>query len=64
MSLLITFFSHRLTLLIQMSMTFIHLMDFEDAVKQACEMKLKDAKSTYKCVDEGNLSYLWMELVH
>ena len=39
-------------------------VDFEAAAKQACKMKLEDAKSTYTRVDEGNLSYLCMDLVY
>ncbi|POO00336.1 Nucleoside phosphatase [Trema orientale] len=38
--------------------------DFEDAAKQACQTKLKDAKSVYPRVDESNLPYICMDLVY
>ncbi|KAJ8762754.1 hypothetical protein K2173_017569 [Erythroxylum novogranatense] len=38
--------------------------DFEDAAKRACETKLKDAKNTYRNVEESNLPYLCMDLVY
>lgn len=42
----------------------VHPMDFEEAAKQACQTKFKNAKSTYPRVEEGNLPYLCMDLVY
>ncbi|XP_058737689.1 apyrase 2-like [Vicia villosa] len=42
----------------------VHPMDFEEAAKQACQTKLKNAKSTYPRVEEGNLPYLCMDLIY
>lgn len=39
-------------------------VDFEEAAKQACQTKLKDAKSSYPRVEEDNLPYLCMDLVY
>lgn len=42
----------------------VHPADFEEAAKQACQTKLKDAKSVYPRVDESNLPYICMDLVY
>ncbi|KAK9165246.1 hypothetical protein Scep_000437 [Stephania cephalantha] len=39
-------------------------VDFKEAAKQACETKLKDAKSSYPRAEEDNLPYLCMDLVY
>ncbi|MED6192511.1 Apyrase 2, partial [Stylosanthes scabra] len=37
---------------------------FEDAAKRACQTQLKETKSAYQGVEEGNLPYLCMDLAY
>ncbi|KAF9601683.1 hypothetical protein IFM89_021813 [Coptis chinensis] len=39
-------------------------VDFKDAAKLACTVKLEDAKSVYPGVEDGNLPYICMDLVY
>lgn len=39
-------------------------IDFENAAKKACTMKLEEGKSKFPLVEEENLPYLCMDLVY
>lgn len=39
-------------------------MDFEEAAKKACSMKLEEGKAKFPLVEEENLPYLCMDLIY